>query len=115
MNGNDVGSIPRGVCPACLKPIHRHKIIIVKQFPCPLCGQMVITSILFRVSRRVTIIGLATVLVLMIALPLVERIILWVALWLIFNFLYVWIASLVRPRLELYRKTEDFQTLDLGY
>jgi len=114
MNGDDVQSIPRGVCPAWLNPIHRHKIIIVKQFPCPHCGQMVITPVFFRVSRRVTVIGLATVIVLMISLTLVERMILWVALWLVLNFLYVWIVSLVRPKLELFRKTEDFQTLDLG-
>ena len=115
MNIEEHELVPRGVCPACFKPIDRYKIIIVKEFPCPHCHQLVGTSILFRVFKRLLTTGLAATSAFFFGLPFIASIVVGVVLWFVLNFFYVWVVSIVRPRLELFRgKAEDFQTLNLG-
>jgi len=115
MNIEEQEIVPRGVCPACCKPIDRHKIIIVREFPCPHCHHHVGTSKFFRIVMDSTTISLAVITALLSGLSLIAGIVVGVVLWFVFNFFYVWVASIIRPRLELFRgKAEDFQTLNLG-
>jgi hypothetical protein len=107
--------MPRGVCPACLKPIDRYKMLLVKEFPCPHCQQLIGTSLRFRVLMRLTTIGLATVVVFNDGLSFTANIIAWIVWWFIFNLTYIWLASILHlPRLELFRKKSDeFESLNL--
>src|SRR5271156_5443607 len=102
--------LPRGSCPACLKPIDRNKMEVSKEFPCPHCQRLVRTTTLFRVCMNVVSIGLATVVSFCSGWPLFGKIIAWPVSWFIFTCLYIWIASIVRlPRLILSRKREEHE------
>jgi hypothetical protein len=103
-------SVPRGACPACLKPIDRKKMKVSKEFPCPHCHQLVRTSAPFRIFMSLFAIGLATVAVFRNGLPLAANVVLWIAWWFLFTFLYIWMASIVRrPQLELFRERKGIQ------
>lgn len=108
-------AVPRGVCPACLKPIDRRTMAVSKEFPCPNCQQLVRTTTLFRLFMRGISIGLATAVSFLSGLSLFGKIIAWIVSWFLFNCLYIWMASIVvLPRLELFRKkVGEFQSLDL--
>ena len=112
-------SIPRGVCPACFKPIDRLTIIakIAKEFPCPHCHTLVVASTSYRVVKDFITMGSATVACFHTGWPIFAIIVRWIVLWFVFNFFYVWIASIIfLPRLKLFnkrKKDDEFQTLGL--
>lgn len=109
-------AVHRGVCPACLNPIARKVIAInvTKKFKCPHCQQLIRTSDAFRVLVYVVCYGVPTVIVFYSARGLVASAVLWAALVFACSVLYVQIATLVSvPRLEVFRKKDDFQSLGL--
>ena len=112
--GNDEPAAP-GVCPACLKPIARKQLKVVREFRCPHCQQLVRTSKLFRALLYLSCYGIPTVIVFSSGRSLLAGLALWLVLSFGFAMIHISIATAIRlPHLELFRsKDDEFQALDL--
>jgi hypothetical protein len=112
---SQLGSVRRGVCPACLNPIARRAINVTQKFKCPHCQQLVKTSNIFRAFVYIACYGVPTVIVFCLGRDLVASVVLWAILVFACSVLYIQIATRISvPRLELFRRSEDFQSLHLG-
>jgi len=111
--GNQNQTLP-GVCPACLKPIGRKQLKVAKEFRCPHCQRLVRTSKLFRALLYLTCYGIPTVIVFSSGRSPLAGIVLWLVLAFGFAMVFISIATAIRPpHLELFRKDDEFQILNL--
>jgi hypothetical protein len=106
---------PSGACPVCLKPIARKDFRIAKEFKCPNCQQVLRTSKSLRALMYAWCYGIPTILVYFWGVRVVWGVFLWIGLSFVCAMVFSALATAEHlPRLELFQKKEEFQSLNLS-